>query len=222
MSKIYVGETPISAVFMGGKRYGVRVGFDRLLPTGYTQLEYIEATGTQYIDTGIYCTSDLAVSLKIQYVDIDTTSQYFGAILDDSGLLKRYHCGINDEIRLHIGIQLSFPVSLPYNLDKNDLYISSTKCQINDTVATDNWSINLPESLTYWLFYRNAVGRDSWTQNYCKAKLYSCDMLEDGVPVRNFIPAKRDSDNKIGLYDTVSKTFFTDANGGNFTGGDPV
>ncbi len=221
MSNIYVGETPISAVFMGGKRYGMRVGYDRLLPTGYTQLEYIEATGTQYIDTGIYCTSSLAVSLKIQYTNIIITSQYTGAILDN-GTLKRYHMGLEYDNTFTVGIRNTYAVTVAKNSNINTFYISSAECKINDTTATGDWSTGLPESLTFWLFYRNAAGRSSWTQQYCRAKLYSCDMLENGVLVRDFIPAKRDSDNKIGLYDTVSKTFFTDANGGNFVGGDPV
>lgn len=222
MSKIFVGETPISSVFMGGKRYGMKVGHDRLLPTGYTQLKYIEATGTQYIDTGVYCTSALAVSLKMQYTDIDTTSQYFGAILNNTGTFKRYHTGLAWNSLFIIALQTNEEVvSIPKNGSVNTFYMSSTECKINDTVATGDWSTNLPESLTFWLFYRN-MGGGGYTQNYCKAKLYSCDMFENGVLVRNFIPVKRNSDNKIGLYDTVSKTFFTDANGGNFVGGDPV
>ena len=53
-------------------------------------------------------------------------------------------------------------------------------------------------------------------------RLYALKMWTDSVLMRDFIPAKRKSDGMIGLYDLVSGTFFTDANGGNFTGGDEV
>lgn len=222
MSKIYVGETPISAVFMGGKRYDAIMKPDSKVPTDYRQVEYIESTGTQYIDTGIYCSNMLSVSLKMQFTS-SVNNQFNGAILDDGGMLKRYHVGIPyDSSVFSIELQNTQVVTASSNININEYYISSTKCQINNIIKTGNWSTNLPDTLTFWLFYRNGAGRESWTHKYCQAKLYSCQMWENNNLVRDFIPVTRVSDLIIGLYDTVSKTFFTDANGGNFIGGDPV
>jgi len=41
------------------------------LPTGYRQLEYIECTGTQYIDTGVYVSSDLKWYIEIQWLQFN-------------------------------------------------------------------------------------------------------------------------------------------------------
>jgi hypothetical protein len=56
--------------------------------------------------------------------------------------------------------------------------------------------------------------------NFSKGKsaIYSFRMWDNNVLVRNFIPAKNSS-NVVGMYDTVSKTFFTNAGSGSFTAG---
>lgn len=53
MSKIYVGETPISAVFMGGKRYGVRVGYQAKPSNLVYELGKTVLDGKTYFDSGI-------------------------------------------------------------------------------------------------------------------------------------------------------------------------
>ena len=45
---------------------------------GYTVLDYIEATGTQYIDTGVYTTSDVKVYMDFQFTDLTTQQRAFG------------------------------------------------------------------------------------------------------------------------------------------------
>jgi hypothetical protein len=55
---------------------------------------------------------------------------------------------------------------------------------------------------------RKAVGR-----------LFKCNIYNGGQLVRNFIPAKRRSDNIVGLYDAVNKQFYTNAGSGSFTAG---
>ena len=45
----------------------------------------------------------------------------------------------------------------------------------------------------------------------CPPSLYKCIIWENGVPVRDFYPALRKSDNKPGMYDRITKQFFTNA-----------
>lgn len=53
-----------------------------------------------------------------------------------------------------------------------------------------------------------------------KMKLYYCKIKKNGVLVRDFVPMRRNSDGMCGLFDMVTKTFFTSADGGinDFTG----
>ena len=52
-------------------------------------------------------------------------------------------------------------------------------------------------------------------------RLYYLKMYSDGDLVRDYVPCYRKSDSVIGLYDLVSKTFYTNQGSGTFTkGGD--
>ena len=53
-------------------------------------------------------------------------------------------------------------------------------------------------------------------------KFYSCKIYNNGSLVRDFVPAKRISDDKCGLWDKVKLKFYTDESGGNFTAGPNV
>ena len=57
-----------------------------------------------------------------------------------------------------------------------------------------------------------------WTNS----KFYYCKVKMNNELVRDLVPCKRDSDNKYGMYDMVSKTFLTSPNNTNFVGGNPV
>ena len=58
------------------KIYGNSV--QRNLPEGYTQLEYIESTGTQYIDTGIIGKSSTNIEVDVM-LNTNSTERIFGA-----------------------------------------------------------------------------------------------------------------------------------------------
>ena len=98
------------------------------------------------------------------------------------------------------------------------MYNSDATADCNGTAITttatagSGWG-----TLTFYIFRSNQE-----STLYATMRLYALKMWTDSVLMRDFIPAKRKSDGMIGLYDLVSGTFFTDANGGNFTGGDEV
>ena len=50
-------------------------------------------------------------------------------------------------------------------------------------------------------------------------KIYYFKIYVNNVLVRNFVPAKRKSDNVLGLYDLVNNAFYTNAGTGTFTAG---
>jgi len=53
-------------------------------------------------------------------------------------------------------------------------------------------------------------------------RIYDMKIHYNNTPVRNFVPAKRNSDSKLGMYDLVSGTFFTNSGTGNFIAGPAV
>lgn len=62
-----------------------------ILPQNYRQVEYIESTGTQYIDTGLNADYKLGLEVNYQMTRI-IGNQRFGAVYDrGSGQYYRHH-----------------------------------------------------------------------------------------------------------------------------------
>lgn len=57
---------------------------------------------------------------------------------------------------------------------------------------------------------------------YLKSILYSCKIYDNGTLIRDFIPVKRISDSKCGLWDKVTKVFYPNSGTGTFTGGSAI
>jgi hypothetical protein len=53
----------------------------------------------------------------------------------------------------------------------------------------------------------------------CRAKLYRCRCVKSGALIRDFIPARRNSDGYVGLYDIINNVFYGNSGSGNFTAG---
>lgn len=51
-----------------------------LLPDGYTELEYLESTGNQYIDTKVLSNNYLGCELIFEYTDITGTQYAIGSL----------------------------------------------------------------------------------------------------------------------------------------------
>ena len=219
MSRLYIGGSPISAVYMGGKRYDVKMKPNSKLPTAYSQLEYIESTGTQYIDTGVSGGENAAYEIKFNPLTMFRNYEtYFGGdrtppvpkiIYEGGGVEMQARNGNHVEVKSVVA--MNSISTIQYGAD-------ATAICNGVSFTSDAWTAGAG-----WGILPFCIARSNEEKTlYATMRLYHCKMWTDGELVRDFIPAQRDSDSKIGLYDSVSKTFFTDANGGNFTGGNPV
>lgn len=174
----------------------VNTGASTTVPSGLVELEYIESTGTQYIETGISAKNITKAVIDFQYITVDSSreNQMMSVWVDASNHMQ---CGLTGTTFL-TGRGTTF---------------SQTS---NMTARTTGTSVPVgsPDMLIP-LFAQRASAVDRWSI----AKLYSCKMYNNSTIVRDFIPAKRISDGKCGLWDKVNFKFYTDENGGNFKAG---
>ena len=78
--------------------YDVRHAIQSLLPAGYTALEYLESTGTQYLDLGQPIGSGENITTKFEYTK-DVKAVWFGARESDSyspGFVFEYVASANN------------------------------------------------------------------------------------------------------------------------------
>lgn len=191
----------------------VNTGASSTISSGLVELDYIASTGTQYIDTGIKASKNLKVEADINITTASgwvmilgdyTSGSYFSWWRKDTTMYAYY--GSNNK-------------TLAEQTGKRKYVANNT----NNVWSIDSSNITVsPNSSDFsknggnlYLFSVNNGG------NYNKAsmKLYSCKIYNNGTLVRDFIPAKRISDSKCGLWDKVNFKFYTDENGGNFTTG---
>lgn len=191
----------------------------RNLPVGYTQVEYIESTGTQYINTGINPTADkLQINCKMQRTT-DIYSNFFGAV---AGSAPR------DGVRAYMQLEtarmlvqsgagsktISFTTGLEV-LEMQATFVNGGDATIVINGDTQTFSDVNTTLSTGMLIGAAKVG--SSTNGIGTFKIWSFEIKKDDVQVFNGIPCKN-SNNEYGLYDTVSGNFFVSESSDGYIG----
>lgn len=182
----------------------------RGVPDGYTILEYIEATGSQYLDTGFVpniktsFVAELSIPSGIGNKNLFCASTNF--VLNSMS---------DNQLEWKIGNSSWNNITTPSPVtDKFKVEYSVESIKFNDEIiATPNID-SLSNDYSMWLFYR--VGGSSNTLGF--GKLYSLKIYDNGVLARDFIPVKNMDSGTYGLYDKVNKQFYASASSTGFTG----
>lgn len=194
------------------------------LPDGYTQLDYIQSTGTQYIDTGAAFTNGVRFVGKINLTSITTSSSLKSAVFGAHNEAEPYgrdYLGVNSDKTIEVGGGNGYAYYKGQTLSVNTDYIidaSNVPGQgfllVNDEdfTQTGGQAYATPfSSKTLWLFDVNTTNASWFVKSLMK--LYYAKMYDDtGKLVRNFTPCKNPS-GEIGLYDYVTKSFYGNAGG---------
>ena len=190
---------------------------------GYTLLEYIESTGTQYIDTGFVPNQDTRVVMDFEYTKVISGTQQgvFGArvALRDAMFLmwtENDNAGWRDGYGAELEYPLGPSISGRNVVDKNK-NVLSVNGAVTHTATYETFNSNY----SLYLLTTNNGGSPMIDSYPTYARIYSCQIYDNGILVRDFVPAKRDSDGTIGLYDSVNNTFYGNAGSGSFTAGLP-
>ena len=180
---------------------------------GYKKLEYIQSSGTQYIDTGFKPNQNTKIELdvlsaegtssNIPYIfgTQDSNNNYFVATW-----VLGYGSGmVTTGINLYDG---KFHV---VKVENGALYKDGS---IIAQRTVSSFSIGVP----IFLF---AVNSSRQSMGYGACKLRSCKIYNNGMLVRDFIPCKNPS-GVIGLWDDVNSVFYQNAGSGTFISGPEV
>jgi hypothetical protein len=98
-----------------------------------------------------------------------------------------------------------------YIYNESGLVLASNTISNTDTIS-------IP--INAYIFNMN--GNPPGNYEKLKGKVFYCKIYENNILVRNFIPAKRDSDNAIGMYDLVNNVFYTNSGTGTFVTGNII
>lgn len=191
----------------------------------YTQLEYIESTGTQYIDTGYVPNENTRLNIQFAVNEANTKVDcpLFGTRTSGSRNSYTFWChgvgfsGGNSQIIFNDTVNYVgyFDLNKKYTVS-----IQNGSYSINGTQTTfSKVSSGTPTGANLILFALNTGG--SVDSRRFAGLLYSFRIYDNNTLVCNFIPSQNSS-GAVGLYDTVTKTFYGNAGTGTFVAGPAV
>ena len=184
------------------------------LPEGYTALEYIQSSGTQYIDTGRKLTQDSDITIDFSIV---------GEIYRDAGIFGSRQSALKNNLTL---FQNKNPIvfsgdfseyqkhrfSVASSLERTKIQINKAGVWVND-ILKKSWSdVADFETPTNGLIFD--VGNNNWTNNKAVMRLYS---YTDGDAQR-LVPCL-DANGVPCLYDLIGKMALYNQGAGSFTWG---
>lgn len=183
---------------------------DGRLPDGYTELEYIQSSGTQKIDMGTSVPHSTArVIVEFSPVDNRTDNVLTGHAANTWSWATNLSFVLNERLWVsNTGIGVSnINVGTFYTFD-----YTSTTASINGVSQSLNTQ-SFTDGYNDTLFYSSTKYGAHRVKSY---KLYNGSTL-----VRDLVPCKNPS-NAVGMYDLVTNSFFGNSGTGVFTAGPVV
>lgn len=206
--------------------YGYQTGYKKVevpheggirLPTGYVELEYIESTGTQCIDTGFKPNQDTRVVMDVSDASTSsgTAALFGGRTANGSSVFAIW--ALSGVIRSDYGsnrLQTNQPYATVQSIDKNKNVVVLNEIENTQPHSTFQADANLA------IFTINdaASGIDS---RMISMQLYSCQVYDNGTLIRDFVPSQ-DPTGNVGLYDLVGAQFYGNAGTGAFVAGPEI
>ena len=189
------------------------------LPSGYQRVEWLQATGTQYINTGLMIgANDVEYNFKWREISAEVGTALCGNKNPWSGSLYHPSAGRiyaavgNSDGQGTRAIPINSWITANYTA-KNGAWSFRT----NETTLSGSYSGTVINS-NYNLF----LFCNSGVQEFSKySQIPFFELKVGGVLLRSFVACRRTSDSVAGMYDVVNGVFYSNAGTGTFSiGGD--
>ncbi len=205
-----------------------------ILPAGYTELEYIESVAGSYINTEIIATSNTKVETVVDRpvpppngtvwylftTKNDSTNGQFSVFESTNALGDKYFALTYGKVS---SSQIKFGVTSSFN--KSKFVLAGGVLTVDNgaqTVMSSQAGQEFNTMHNIWLFGRE----DTDLSNVATVKMYYFKIYDGDTLVCNLVPAKRNSDNVIGMYDLAdanpATAFHTNDGTGDFVAGPAV
>ena len=188
-----------------------------VLPEGVTRVEYLESTGTQWIDTGIYGTLDTVAKFRACATAADALYPLFGS---RSGYRTDAFAVYNGS---DVGYKFTVSFDNVYSYAYSVSSVSSSDGDWHDFVVGkvmtfDSWRVDFGNIGAAQFTTPNTMLLFAWNQNgtiYCgKYKVSYLQIYSDGALARDMIPVRIGSEGA--MYDRVSGQIFRNQGTGSF------
>lgn len=222
---MYLGENPVGLVIERGS-YGTSI----TLPQEYERLAYLESTGTQCIDTGINLKLSSEVEIDGYHLNSSESPTQYPRLLGTSNPSLFISCTQRGNYTNHVLKSANFYYMFGNGTERTISFLPALRMRhkinknfysitIDGEIFTDIYnatSVSENSSSTITLFCSNDRGN---YVNFTPCRIYEYKYSENNVVLRHMFPAKRKSDDELGMYDVINDVFYTNAGTGTFIAG---
>lgn len=201
------------------------------LPAGFTECEYLESSGTQYLKTDILPTGSMCVTIDVLFTSWDFINYTWGSTVVhwaegyELGWTPDYNGGWGRRgIYRYGNVSRYLTIRLPQNelnvkyhfvFDRNKVYRDGKLWPFFDDKTLEN--VEIPEQTFVGTrpIYIFAALWNYGVYSSSGKRFYSFNIKDNGVELINLIPVL-DENSVPCMYDTVSKTCFRNKGKGTF------
>lgn len=201
------------------------------LPEGYQEVEYLQSSGTQYINTGLsipYSGNTWGTQFEITFMMLsDVTHAVGGVVYSTTNIQLGFPAVLSNTALYVYGAQNVSGAPTPVVNTKYTVLLNNSSHQLiinNSVIGTYTTSSTVNSAADVYLFgAHNTYGSGSVSQSgSTRIYEYKRTINSTGVVEQHLIPCYRTSDNVAGMIDLVGGTFYTNAGTGTFTVGADV
>lgn len=222
MTAAYVGSTSVSKMYLGSDLvFGSEGGGG--LPAGYTECDYIMASGGAYIDTGFKAKPTHSIWVDAYVTGIQAQNRFWSArnslfhvayINGSSQWAVSYSNSTNWQstgVAATVGRHTFYldAVNKIYYVDNGN----TASFDLSENTATNTSTSNL-------FLFKDATNAGATYRGKCL--IFGCKIWDGSTLIRNLIPAKQDSTSTYGLYDLANNTFYGSSSSYGFSGRETV
>ena len=213
------------------------------LPLGYYEAEYLQSTGTQYINTGFYVSGQMRIEADFAFTDTTTQQQGVFASQEDQSPSEnylsvaayvngstKYAWAWKDGAGQWCSTLVDVTTARKYLIldggantaTLTDVATGVTEYSIapgDPGYSSSNFDVSHSKTTRKPLTIFARMASTGQISQYGKLKLYSLKIISGGEVVRSYVPCVRASDSAAGLYELVEGRFLANAGTGVFTAG---
>lgn len=201
------------------------IEFISQLPTEYQEVEYIESSGTQYIDTGVIPTVATGVKVRGHLTSIQDGDNIILGASDQTGFANGKPYSIDpwhDKVEFPFGGFVGdYTDTLTITQIKNKQYEYTLNYMDSGKASVDTLQMTLPTrtSMTSNALYLFCLNGNGTAGYYSHFALEYLQITQGESVIHDYVPCYRKADNAAGLYDIATGTFLTNAGSGVFAVG---
>ena len=187
---------------------GAAQGVD--LPVKY--LEYVEATGSQYVDTGFVPNGNTKIEATYQLTTLELERNYVFGVY---GASNAGRCQFAPAAKTFAGFGTGYndKISWEADTDWHTVLMDKGTFKVDGNQVYKNGFSGTAKNL-----YLFAVNGNGTAANFATDRISLVKIYDNGVLKRLMVPCQM-VNGKVGFWDFVTGAFYGDAAGGDFVGG---